>query len=231
VTGAALRRFGNLPIPNPSIGVPNSKLLEFNQWVDDKRFKPIKKSVAKSNLGWEGRFVVLFVGRALPEKGAEILVEASRTVNNDITFAFITNNDGPVARKIIQASRTYRNITFIGEVEYGNLHRFYQAADVFCIPSIYEEGVARVVSESISCGTPVIASKRGSLPYVLDDSVSIIIEPTKREFAEKIEYLYNNKEKLKELTDNCRRFAADNFGRKNLNLILAGYTALLNQSL
>jgi len=201
-----------------SIGLKKDKFVIFNQWVDQKRFKPANKKEIKDQLGWKNKFIVLFVGRAIPEKGASILLEASREVNNDINFVFISNK-GPVTADIVSESKRKKNIIFLGEVNPLELHKYYQASDIFCLPSKYEEGAARVISESISCGTPIIASNMGSTPYVLDKSVAILISPKAKEFSKNIEYLYKDQGKLKQMTENCNDFAINNFGEKNIYLI------------
>jgi len=206
-----------------SIGVPNTKMVEFNQWVDEDQFKVVPKLEAKSYLGWSDKFTVLFVGRAIPEKGADILLNAAYKVNPEINIIFITNNTGPIADSIINAQKKHSNIKFVGEVDYRKLHSYYQASDVFCIPSKYEEGVTRVAAEAISCGTPIISSNLGSLPYVLDKRVAILVEPTVDNFVRELNYLFDNHEILNKMTNNCEEFAKENFSQDNLNIITSSY--------
>lgn len=200
------------------IGLPADKLVIFNQWVDQNRFKPANKEEMKSQLGWKDKFVVLFVGRAIPEKGANILLEASRSVSDDVTFAFISSI-GLATEGIIKESKTMDNIIFVGEVNPLELHKYYQACDIFCLPSKYEEGVARVVPEAISCGAPMVASNMGSTPYVLEKSVARLIYPDAENFAKEINDLYANPGNLHQMAENCRSFAIENFGEKNIRLI------------
>lgn len=206
-----------------SIGVPEEKMVEFNQWVDEQQFKPGSKAAAREKVGWHDGFFALFVGRAIPGKGADILLEAALRLNPNVTVAFITNNSGPIAGSIIAAEKKYANVMFVGEIDYRQLHLYYQAADVFCIPSKYEEGVARVVAEAVSCGTPIISSNMGSLPYVLDERVAVLIKPAAEDFAREINFLYDSPQKLNELARNCPAFAKDNFGKSNLDQITSVY--------
>jgi len=200
------------------IGLPPDKLVIFNQWVDQNRFKPADKEEMKNQLGWKDKFVVLFVGRAIPEKGANILLEASKNLSDDVIFAFISSI-GPAMEDIIKESKTRENIIFVGEVNPLELHKYYQACDIFCLPSKYEEGVARVVSEAISCGAPMVASNMGSTPYVLEEGVARLIYPNAENFAKEINDLYTNQGNLHQMAENCRSFAIENFGEKNIRLI------------
>ncbi len=210
-----------------SIGIPKNKFIVFNQWVDQKRFKQVNKNNAKNNFGWGNEFIVLFVGRAIPEKGAKLLLEASRDVDENIIFAFITGKSS-ATQELVEESTKRKNIKFLGEIDPGQLHKYYQAADIFCLPSIYEEGVVRVVSEAVSCGIPVIASNKGSVPYMLDESVSILVEPTADNFAKKIEYLYKNPERLELMARNCHHYALKNFGQENTLMIDDAYQKLIS---
>jgi glycosyltransferase involved in cell wall biosynthesis len=205
-----------------AIGVPEKKIKIFSHWVNQDKFKPTNKDEAKEKLGWGGKFVVLFVGRAIPQKGARALLQAAEKVNEKINFAFITAA-GPVIEEIKIASQKKKNIIFVGQVNYADLYKYYVAADIFCIPSQYEEGVARVMLEAVSCGIPIVGSNRGSIPSVLDESVSILVDPTAENLAEKIEYLFSNQEKLKKMADNCWPYAENHFGFKNAQVILNSY--------
>lgn len=210
------------------IGIEDGKYVEYVQWADHDLFKPADKREAKRALGWEGKFIVLFVGRALPEKGAEIILDASKNVSGDVTFAFVTGS-GPASHRIMKEAEKNPRIVFIGEVDYYRLPVYYQAADVFCLPSRYEEGISRALIEAISCGTPAIVTNRGSIPYVVNEDVAISIPPTPEEFAGKISYLHGNPDKLKAMTENCRPYAERHLGRENMRVIVDAYTRLVDQ--
>lgn len=67
------------------------------------------------------------------------------------------------------------NVIFIGPVDNRDIYPYFNAADILVIPSQYEEGVARVMLEALSSGTPVVDSNRGTIPSILDSSVSILV--------------------------------------------------------
>jgi len=209
-----------------SIGVDENKFVTFNQWIDGGQFIIADKNLVKKELGWENQFVVLFVGRANPEKGAVELVKAADLVDKNIQFYFITDN-GPVTERLKKEINKVPNAHFVGPVDYEKLHKYYQGADIFSIPSQYEEGVARVIPEAISCGTPIVGSNMGSIPYVLDESVAILVEPTDENLARKIQILYSDRLLLQKLTDNCSQFAEDNFTVRNIEFIKNGYKKVL----
>ncbi|NQS88963.1 glycosyltransferase family 4 protein, partial [Patescibacteria group bacterium] len=99
-----------------------------------------------------------------------------------------------------------------------NLPLHYNAADAVIMPSQYEEGYGRVILESLSCGTPVIASNRGGIKEVLTDSVGMLIEPTEEEITKALKEI-----NLKELSKNCRPYAEEMFSSHNALVIEKAY--------
>jgi len=208
------------------IGLKDENIGTFTHWVDQTKFKPLDKGYCKKLLGFEDKFVVLFVGRLIEEKGVRILL----TVANKLTkvfdkICFVFVGLGPLAQEVIDASKDLKTIRFQGAVNDEDLQVYYNAADVVVVPSISEEGFGRVILESLACGTPVIASNRGGIPEVLDSSVGILIEPTAENLANAIIRLYSNPNELKKLASNCRVYAQKRFTEDNAKLIEGTYFA------
>src|SRR5208337_2060046 len=145
------------------------KIAVYTYWIDQTLFIPQNKLQAKKQCGWENKFIVLFVGRLIKIKGVQLLIDAASAVNKEISFAII--GDGPLEAEVSRASRDLKNIIFLGKIENNHLVQFYNAADCVIVPSQYEEGFGRVILEALSCGTPVLASRRGGIPEVIDESV------------------------------------------------------------
>mgnify|MGYP001612370835 FL=1 len=177
------------------------------------------KQKPKNKLGWGKRFVALFVGRAIAIKGGDTLVKMMSKLNPKITVAIISDA-GPLIPLFKRAAQKYPSFNFIGGVPYKDLHQYYKAADVFIMPSRYEEGAARVVMEAVSCGTPAIATNMGAIPSVLSPKVAIFVKPTEKNIREALEALYKNRKKLANLTKNCYPFATKHFGFANAKVVL-----------
>jgi len=205
-----------------SIGVPAEKIVVFSHWVDQNKFKPSDKNLAKRKFGWRNKFIVLFVGRAIPIKGGDTLVEVVSKINKEINLAIISDA-GPLIDLFKKAAEKNKNFLFVGGVPYKDLHNYYKAADVFIIPSRYEEGAARVMMEAVSCGIPVVASNKGAIPSVLSNEVAVFVDPTAEKIREALENLYNNEAKIDNLRKKTRQFARERFGFKNVKVILDAY--------
>ena len=64
-----------------------------------------------------------------------------------------------------------RRVRFAGHVPGEQLPLWYNAAEVFVYPSLYE-GFGLPPLEALACGTPVLAYRRGSIPELIDDGIT-----------------------------------------------------------
>ena len=99
----------------------------------------------------------------------------------------------------------------------------YSAADIVIMPSLHEEGLGRVAAGALYCGTPVIASNRGALPEVVNNSVGKIINPSSSEIAKVINYYFLNKQVLRDCALKARVYALSKFSEKNAEKIINTY--------
>jgi glycosyltransferase involved in cell wall biosynthesis len=104
------------------------------------------------------RPIVLFVGRLVYYKGAEVLVRAMAGLDADLVMI----GDGPLEsrlREIAVAQGTADRITFLPPAPEEELVAFYHAAEVFCLPSVADsEAFGLVQIEAHAAGTPVVSS-------------------------------------------------------------------------
>ncbi len=204
------------------IGVKASKISVYVYWVDQQCFKPLNKQDCKEKLSLSNKFVVLFVGRLLEKKGAKILVNIAKKEPR-ITFVFV--GTGPDEEMLKQEALKCGNIKFEGRIDNRKLPIYYNAADIFVIPSLYDEGFGRVIPEALSCGTPVIGSNRGGIKEALSSKVGMLVSSDESSFHQAIRKLFNDKIKLKSLAKNCRSYALEKFSDKNASLILKSYSS------
>jgi len=204
-----------------SSGIPEWKIRTYNHWVDQQSFHPGDRALCKTQLGITAKFVVLFVGRFIQRKGVRVLLDAANSMaSEDISFVFV--GDGPLEDEIRRASSCRNNIVVLSNIPEPKLVMCYNAADVFIIPSLYDEPYGRVVLEALSCGTPVIASRRGNLPQIVPDSVGFLLEPEAKTIAQRIIDLSGNPQKLP-ARETCRKYAEDRFGLKNAQALVETY--------
>lgn len=225
-----LRSFDCLLVTGPpskeelvSIGLSEDKIELYPNWVDLNFFKPLDKKACRTPLKLlKHPFLVLFVGRFLEKKGVSVLLDVAESLK-EVGFIFV--GDGPLESRIKKAATEYKNINFVGKVPREKLVYYYNAVDLFVAPCQYEEGFAAVYLEALGCGTPVIAAQKGCLPYFINSRVGRVIEPTVSNVRDEIEYFYHHPQELKELKNNCRAYAIENFSEKRAKIITNAYEA------
>lgn len=207
------------------IGINSEKIIIYHYWVDQEQFSPwvkVARAKSKINLGWFTRFVVLFVGRLVLVKGVETVISLARKMKE---VHFVVAGSGPLADRLKSYASRTTNLTFLGKVEQKDLPRYYNSADVVLIPSkivmqTYEEGIPRVMIESLSCGTPIIATPSGGVPNVFEPSIGILVKDNLSEMMKAIKNLQKDKKVISELSKNCRSFAEKRFDQnKNAKII------------
>jgi glycosyltransferase involved in cell wall biosynthesis len=110
---------------------------------------------------------VLYVGRLSAEKGIEPLLLAAAAAPGRLEIA----GDGPLAGAVREAAAA-GHVRYLGALPADAVaDRMRQAAAVV-VPSLCYEGFPMVVLEAYAAGTPVIASRIGSLEEVVDDGIT-----------------------------------------------------------
>jgi len=164
------------------LGVPNDKTHVVHNGVDHNTFFKIPTSVARQNLALSNqKKYCLFVGNFQIEKGLEYLVEASSYIENQ-NVHFLIIGSGPLEKEIkILANKldVINKFSFLGKVEHKQIPIYMSASDLLCLPSL-REGCPNVILESLSCGTPVVASNVGAVPDIITSDKLGVIVPAKQ---------------------------------------------------
>lgn len=203
-----------------ALGFPENKINVFVHWVNKDLFFPRSKEESKKKLNWEDKFTVIFVGRLIYLKGADLVIKVAEKMP-DINFV-VVGDDGPLLKEIKDASHSLNNFNFVGKVAYNNLSDYYNAADIFLYPARYKEDMARSINESLSCGTPVLVTNKGSEPYTVNEKIARIINLNVNEIADCIKELKTNQAQLREMQLSCEKFV-DNLNEKCNNEIIQSY--------
>jgi glycosyltransferase involved in cell wall biosynthesis len=196
-----------------TIGVPPAIVGEFRYWIDLALFSPSEEPPA-------GPFSVVFVGRLIDIKGGAVVCRLAERLP-DVQFAII--GDGPDRARIEAAAQRLPNLRWMGLIANQELPPIYRSAHVTIVPSQYPEGFGRVISESLACGTPVIASDVGGIRDAIDDTVGILSRPDEESMLEAVERLRHDRELYMQLRRQCRPYAERNCGLANAESILALY--------
>ncbi len=115
---------------------------------------------------WENRDGIVYIGRLSEEKGVHHLLEAARLTPARIDII----GEGPLeaALKVNAPS----NVRFLGLRPRQEVRERLSQARAMVLPSICYEGFPMTLAESFAAGTPVIASRLGSLIELVEDGVT-----------------------------------------------------------
>ena len=120
----------------------------------------MNKDRCKEELGLEGR-VILFVGRLIPTKNIHNLLYAFKKVQSTIEDAkLLIVGDGVLKGDLMNTAKRLnidRDVIFVGAVDYKRMPIYYNATDVFVLPSIFE-AYPLVALEATACGVPLVIS-------------------------------------------------------------------------
>jgi len=119
---------------------------------------------------------LLFLGRMSPDKGAHRAVAVARETGLPLKLA--GKMQEPKEREYFHElvePHLVDGIEYLGEVTHGEKVELLQNARATLFPIEWEEPFGLVMIESMACGTPVIATRRGAVPEVIEDGLSGII--------------------------------------------------------
>lgn len=124
------------------------------------------------------RKIVLFVGRLVYYKGADVLLKAMRSVDADCVII----GSGPLEpqlREYAVAHGISPRVTFVPPVPDSELAAWYHAADVFCLPSVARsEAFGLVQIEAHAAGTPAVSTDLTTgVPFANLDGVTGLTVP------------------------------------------------------
>lgn len=151
-----------------ALGAPPERLSVAPNGVDLTRFGPRDRAVARARLRLPATGTLLLaVGNLLELKGHHLLIDAVAALPE---VSLVILGDGP--RRAALEAQVGRlglggRVDLPGTVPQDQLPDWYAAAD-FSVLASSREGMPNVVLESLACGTPVVATRVGGVPEIVD---------------------------------------------------------------
>jgi sugar transferase (PEP-CTERM/EpsH1 system associated) len=183
------------------IKISNSKIQHICNGVDYSKFSPNAAPVKSS-------FVVGCVGRLEAVKNHQLLVKAFALVkiNTDKNIKLHLIGDGSLATAIKQQCKENNiedDVWMPGNRE--DVDTLMKSFDVFILPSL-AEGISNTILEAMAVGLPVIATKVGGNPDLIENNkTGFLVNPDDpKEMADKITCYINNAATLKTHGENSR---------------------------
>jgi phosphatidylinositol alpha-1,6-mannosyltransferase len=187
-----------------------------NPGCDTERFIPAQKNDdVKKSLGWQGKRVVLTVGRLQKRKGQDMLIRALPEIKKtipDVLYAIIGGGSEKQELEVLtQQLGLEDNVLFMSEVSDEQMIQAYQQCDIFALPNrTFEqdiEGFGMVLVEAQACKKPVIAGDSGgTAETMLIGETGFILDCTQPEsLSVKLSELLRNSEQCEEIGVKARK--------------------------
>lgn len=142
-------------------------------------------SELRNELGLSEKSVIVSVGRLVPRKGQDRLIQALPLIRNTIpNVHLLLIGEGKYRKsleKLVGEQKVMDLVTFVGRVPYRQLPEYFRCGDIFAMPSrsrlagLEVEGLGIVYLEASGCGLPVIAGNSGGAPDAVADGVTGIV--------------------------------------------------------
>jgi len=187
-------------------GIQTEKIYVVPNGVDTNKIVPqIKNQQILSKFGWNGNFIVGFIGSVVDYEGLPLLVKAAKKIEKlgygNLRYLIIGDgNDLENLKQEVQKQGLSQLFIFTGRVPYKDVEKYYSVIDIACYPRLNWE-VCSIVSpkkpfESMSYGIPIISSSIRANSYFIEDGETGLIHDAENidSMVEKILFLYNNEE-------------------------------------
>lgn len=173
-----------------------------------REFRPLPRDGASTEvlhrygIAGEGRFI-LYVGGLSPHKNLPALLEAfAALVANgawpDVQLVLVGDYTGDAflsgydaLRRAAAVPALQGRVRFTGFVPDEDLVHIYNAAAALALPS-FDEGFGLPAVEAMACGTPVVASRAGALPEVVNEAALLFEPASPRELQACLEEVLGN---------------------------------------
>jgi glycosyltransferase involved in cell wall biosynthesis len=180
--GAIKRRISHFVIKHANLYLAQTKSLNETfqksglsnvKWYPTSRFLGKNYSVAKKMSSLCRRFI--YVGHVREYKGMRVLAQAAEHLPDGVTIDIFGPWFDDLDRNIFDNNQNIKYCGILNPEDVIATMSNYHAA---VLPTLAQtEGYPGMILESYAAGLPIIASKVGGIPEIVDDSVGILVEP------------------------------------------------------
>jgi glycosyltransferase involved in cell wall biosynthesis len=202
-------------------GLPESKIAVKHNFTFE-----LPTSMAKAG----NHDYVVYIGRLSPEKGIDVLLKAWEAIPH---IPLVIAGNGPLAERVKEVSKKCLSIKYTGQISHENVISIIAGARCVIVPSICFESMPLITLEAFSCGTPVVASRVGALPEIIEDNVTgLLFTPGNiNEMISKIQSLWHNQDLAIQMGKQARAEYERKYSEKvAFNNLMSIYEQAINAS-
>ncbi|MDX6645560.1 MAG: teichuronic acid biosynthesis glycosyltransferase TuaC [Miltoncostaeaceae bacterium] len=165
-----------------AVGRPRRAVAVVPNGADTRVFLPRERAEARARLGLpDDGPVVSYVGKLVPRKGVDALIEAlgllaRRPGGAPLLAAVGIGELRPALEARVRELGLGERVRFAGKVPHDEVAWWIAAGDVFVLPSL-SEGLPTVVCEAMACARPVVATAVDGTPEIVEDGETGFLVP------------------------------------------------------
>lgn len=150
------------------------KLALVHNGIDPRPFLEGGGASLREALGLKGSVVLTFVGRLAPQKDPLTLVEAVKTLPDGVLLVVGDGELRPQVEKYVQEQGLEERVRLLGERS--DVPGILAGSDIFVLSSRWE-GLPYTIIEAMMAGLPVVSTKVGGVPELVEDGVTGFLVP------------------------------------------------------
>lgn len=190
-------------------GVPEDLITVVPNGVDVLRFDPPDREAVRyrlrTELGLGDNVVLLFVGKEFRRKGLQIAIEALAKLPGNVRLLVVGGDRREPFLKVARSLGAASRVIFAGHQS--RVEDYFQAADIFVFPTVYE-AFALVTLEAAASGLPIVSTKvNGTEDFIQSGVNGYFAQRDSDSFAHALTGLVTDPALRKELSDGARATA------------------------
>lgn len=162
----------------------------------------------------KGIFLLLKAAEILEERGLkfQLLISGGADLWSNI---FMQDEIAINTASVYRITNNLNNVSIVGKTSRHKLPQLYRSVDYLVFPSIWKEPFGFVIIESMSCGTPVIAFKKGSTNEIIKDNKNgyLIDDISIKALAKSLQHLIEDEtpNRIKQMGMSARKQVEEKF--------------------
>lgn len=180
---------------------PRQNIVLVHNGLDPYKIDFLSKEEARNQLVLPmSKKIIGAISNFYPAKGLEYLIEAATKINReDVVWCVIGDgSERHSLERLIKDKGLEEKVLLVGRRE--NASQYLNAFDLFVLPSV-KEGFPWVILEAMAAKLPVIATRVGAVPEIIEDGINgYIVEPRNPDqISERVTALLSNSSRAQEM--------------------------------
>lgn len=213
-----------------STKINKDKILVIPNGIDIKSFQcPELGEIKRKELGISSdNFVIGNIARMVPLKNHKFLIAIFKELLKDFPkLKLVLVGDGLLKRELeiySEANGLSNSVMFLGERK--DIAELLSAFDLFILPSL-TEGVSITLLEAMASGIPIVASKVGGNPEIIENERTGLLIPLSENirWIETIKSLIKNENRRRDISKRAKNFVTEQF---SIETMVENYEEIYN---